>query len=58
MNKVSQSNVERLFIGIENIEEVLKAIINHHIEKLVNDIYYNDKANTIPSEIETEGVKQ
>jgi hypothetical protein len=55
---MQQNNVERIFTGIENLEEVLMSIISYHIEKVVTNIYYNDKANTIPSETDVEGVEQ
>jgi hypothetical protein len=56
--KMQQNKVERIFTGIENLEEVLMSIISYHIEKVVTNIYYNDKANTIPSETDIEGVEQ
>lgn len=50
--------VHRTFTGEKNLEEILIPLINYHIEKIADPEYHYDKANTIPSDIQIEGVEK
>jgi hypothetical protein len=50
--------VQRAFIGTNNLDEIIFSLFKYHLEKIVTDKYHYDKANTIPSDTHHEGVEE
>lgn len=48
--------IQRNFIGTASIEDILLSILNHQIDKIITVSYDEERANAIPSEMDTEGM--